>query len=433
VSEHPSAHELAAAFLAAGFCSRAERARVVRHLLTGCDTCLTRLRALKRRGQLPPLLRQLRSAGSSLLSGSELDYDRAFASAEKTLSFFVDQGKPIVGPPGELLAELGLPGNGCEEPAPTTRAHQLAIPFLTRWLVEKSHSLRFTDPEEMLHWAIMAQLAAEGCSAQAAGSEMKRADLRAAAKAQLSNALRVLGRAEEAYDLMKSAWRELERGTGDSELRAAVFAKTTSLLTFQRNFQLAIELSLEACATYLQLGMRHHSASVRVVGANAMLYDGDAERASRALQEALPEIDPEEDSSLVLATRVNLVRCYVDLGEPAKALAVHRVWPKIRQRVEPLLLLRMDWQEALLLDKLGDYAAAARMLGQARRGYMDRRLAREAVLATSHLARTLEELGERERAACLFDETAEWIQRMSFGPETSQFFAELQRKSPASA
>lgn len=431
--DHPTLPELAA-FLAAGRQGRAATSTVVRHLLAGCDTCLELLRALDSNGQLPRTPRRPRPSGPPRREQPRFDYERAFATAEKTLSFFLDRGEPVSNPPGELLAELGFPMESLNEAQAGSRDRRLAIPFLTRWLVEKSHSLRFTDPEEMLHWAHLASLTAESCSAMIAGSEGKRADLQAVAKAQFGNALRVLGRVEEAEDLLKSAWRNLERGTGDPELRATIFAKTTSLLTVQKNFPMAIDLALEASATYQKLGMHHHSASVRVVGANAMLYAGDPELASRELQQALPEIDPEEDPTLVLATRINLVRCYVDLGEPAKALAAHRAWPKIRRQVEPLLLLRMDWQEAFLLHTLGDTSAAARMFGQARRGYMDRRLAREAILATSHLVRALEELGERERASCIFDETARWIQRMGFGPDASQFFAELRATaSPTSS
>jgi tetratricopeptide (TPR) repeat protein len=366
-----------------------------------------------------------------LLSTPELDYDRAFAAAERTLSFFLDQGKPVVNPPGELLAELGLPEESYDEVAASSRTNRRAIPFLTRWLIEKSHSLRFTDPEEMLHWALMARLAAHGCSREAAGNEWRLADLRAEAEAQFSNALRVLGRVAEAEECIRGAWRTLERGTGDPEVRATVFGKTTSLLTVKRDFQLAIDLSLEVSKIYMDLGSRHRSAAATINGALAMLYDGDPERAARELWQALSKIDPEEDPTLIVATRINLVRCYIDLGEPAKALAARQHLPRIRGHVEPMVLLRMDWQEGLLLNALGEQGAAARMLGRVRRGYVERRLAREAIVVTRDLAKAFTEAGEAARASCLLDETADWLQRMGFGLETSQFFAELRATSSA--
>ncbi len=416
--EHPSAQELAA-FLAAGCSARAERSRIVRHLLAGCGTCLSRLEALDPKGQLP---RPLRAQGSEtpLTPNAELDYERAFAAAERTLGFFLADGKPLAGPPGALLAELGLPGAAASD-----RANRLAIPFLTRWLIEKSHSLRYTDPREMLHWALMGRLAAEGCSAVATGSEAKRADLRADAEAQLSSSLRVLGRIEDAESCMRTAWRELERGTGDAEVRAMVFSQTTSLLTLQKEFQLAIDLSAAAASTYLELGMKNRSAIAKVTGATALLYSGDPERASRILMGTLHEIDSEEDPTLALVVRNNLARCYLDLGEPAKALTIHRGGQEIRQDLEPLILLRRDWQEGLLLHSLGEGTAATRTLGRVRRGYVERRLAREAIVVTRDLVRTLAEIGEGERASSLLEETAEWMRGMSFGPETWQFFDEL--------
>jgi len=55
-------------------------------------------------------------------------------------------------------------------------------------------------------------------------------------------------------------------------------------------------------------------------------------------------------------------------------------------------------------------------------------------VVTGDLARTLEEMGEREQASRLLDDTAQWLQRASFGPEMSRFFAELRAtSSPASS
>jgi len=267
------------------------------------------------------------------------DYSGAFDNAERTLDFFLDHGQPVDSPPGELLAELGLPA---AERGGARSAARLAIPFFTRWLVEQSHSMRYSNPQKMLDCAIVARISAEGCSPQAAGNQAKRADLQAAAQAQLSTSLRVLGRVAEAEECMRSAWAQLERGTGDPEVRATVLGKTTSLLTLQKDFQLAIDLSIEVSATYAHLGMWHRSAVAKVTGAIAMLYSGRPEQASRALQQALPEIDPREDPTILHITRHNLVRCYIDLGEPAKALAAYQGWPSIRHRFEPLIRLRTD-------------------------------------------------------------------------------------------
>lgn len=360
------------------------------------------------------------------------DYSGVFEAAEQRLSFFLDRGEPVRSPPDELLAELGLP-EASHEATAARRASRLAIPFLTHWLIEKSHSLRYTDPQEMLEWALMARVAAQGCSREAARNEWRLADLQAEAEAQLSNSLRVLGRIAESEDCIQGAWQLLERGTGDPEIRATVFGKTTSLLTLKKDFQLAIDLALEVSKIYTDLGSTHRSAVTRMNGALAMLYSGDPERAARELQRALPQIDPEEDPTLILAARINLVRCYIDLGEPAKALATQRQIPSLRGQLEPMILLRMEWQEGLLLHSLGEQTAAARMLTRVRRGYIERRLAREAIVVTHDLAKALTEAGEAKRASDLLEDTALWIQRGGFGPEVERFFSELRAASAAAS
>jgi tetratricopeptide (TPR) repeat protein len=425
--DHPSHQELAA-FLAASRSGSTGRSRIVRHLLAGCEVCRRRLQAIDPGHPLARPLGRRRPPADRGGSPSP-DYSAAFDNAERTLDFFLDQGQPVESPPGELLAELGMPAVEWAGIA-GHRAARHAIPFFTRWLVEQSHRLRYSNPEQMLDCALVGRLAAEGCSPQAVGSQAKRADLRASAEAQLSTALRVLGRVEEAEECMRSAWTHLERGTGDPEIRATVLDKTTSLLTLQKDFQLAIDLSIEVSATFASLGMWHRSAVAKVTGAIAMLYSGRPEHASRALRQALPEIDAREDPTILHITRHNLVRCYFDLGETERALATYQGWPRIPLRLEPLIQLRTDWQQALLLAALGERLSAVRILDQVRRGYVERRLAREVIVVTGDLARTLEEMGERERASYLLEDTADWIEHGSFGPEMTRFFAELRTGNP---
>ncbi|HEY8019847.1 MAG TPA: tetratricopeptide repeat protein [Thermoanaerobaculia bacterium] len=425
--EHPSTQQLAA-FLAADRRSRSEPSRVVRHLLAGCDTCLARLRELDTRGQLPRPLPGSRWSLSRPASEGQFDYSRTLARAERTIDLFFTNGRPVEAPPGILLAELGLPVESAQF-APGGE-FQTAIPFLTRWLIEKSHAIRYSNPEEMLHWALMARVAACGCTPDSAGSKAKLSDLRAEAEAQCSNALRVLGRLVEAEDTMKMAWRYLERGTGNPELRAAVFARTASLLTLQRKFQAASELAHEASVYFEDLGMKHRSASAEVTGAIATLYSGDPEQASRLFCRLLPKIPRREDPSLFLAARINLVACYVDLGKLPEARQAYRALPPTNPDSEPLILLRMEWQKGLLLNALQERISASQTLGRVRKAYIERRLAREAIVVTRDLMRTFEHLGEGGKAAILREETASWLQSMKFGAEASRFFQELQQ--PAS-
>src|SRR5262249_11090776 len=179
--------------------------------------------------------------------------------------------------------------------------------------------------------------------------------------------------------------------------------------------------SEEAALTFSALGMSHRSASAKISGAVAVLYDGDPDRASRAFWESLQDIDVKEDPTLLLAARINLVRCYVDLGRPAGVRRAYQVLQQTKLGNAPLVALRLEWQKGLVLNVLDERAEAARTLGRVRSAFIERRLAREAIVVTRDLAQTFEHLGESERASSLRTETASWLQRMNFGSETSRF------------
>ncbi len=313
------------------------------------------------------------------------DYESSFTGAGRSLHDFLARGREAEAAPESLMAELtALPQ---EDQAAAASETRYAHPDFVRHLVEASHALRYQDPAGMLHLAELARQAAASCGLDAAGSEGRLSDLRAQAWRQYGNALRVLGRLPEAEEAFVTAKSYLDAGTRDPLQRARLSTQTASLRYFQRRFAEAIELAEEAGLVYEELGDTHSFASSMVQKAIACLYAGEAEDAVRVLNQAIPLIDADGDPHLLLAACHNLVRCYIDLGRPEQALSIYFETRVLYKRFsDPLIRLRLAWQEGQLLRDMGHLQAAEGVLLQARQGFVERQLHYEAALISLDLA-----------------------------------------------
>ncbi len=345
----------------------ARNTRLVRHLLAGCNPCRENLHtAVANR------------------TGS-YDYDAAFAGAQRALSAFLAPDQVSAASPEALMAVLAaLPA---EEQARAIGESRYAHPAFIRHLIGVSHGLRYQDPAQMLHLAELARIAAESCKVETVGSEERLSDLRAQVCRQYGNALRILGRLPESEEAFAKAQRFLDAGTMDPLLRARLYTQTASLRYFQRRFPEAVGLAEEAEQIYAELGETHSLASTMVQKAIASLYAGEAEDAVRILNQAIPLIDPDGDPHLLLAACHNLVRCYIDLGRPEQALSIYfETRDLYRKFSDPLIRLRVSWQEGQLLRDMGHLRASEGVLLEARQGFVDRNLLYEAALISLDLA-----------------------------------------------
>lgn len=416
LQNHPSEQDLA--LFLHGSPPPGGSTQVVRHLLAGCGECRRRLAAIGwSRDRLERLVRLPRAQESENEDrqprAGGLDYDRAFVRAETTLSAFLDRGRPVEQPPQALLAELfPLPSDERAEPTDQQRA----IPQLVRWLIERSHAVRYRDTEEMLHLARLARLAVEVCSVKAAGSPQKLADLRIQAWGHFANTLRVCGRLEEAEQAFAIAETCLPDGTGDPMIEALLLEQLGSHSTSRRCFTRAVELLERAENLYQEVGVRWRRARARILKAIAMVYSGEPEEASRLLRQAIPMIEPDEDPYLLLAARHNLVYCLIDLDRTEEALAVyHEIRELNRQFTDPLIQLRNTWQEGKLLRELGHLFPAEEKLLQARRGFMARGLAYEVAVVSLDLADVYAKMGCAAEVNQLVSETLPIFRALRIG------------------
>jgi tetratricopeptide (TPR) repeat protein len=250
----------------------------------------------------------------------------------------------------------------------------------------------------MLHLADLGRLAAEACTAETTGSVPKLADLRALAWRQYGNALRVSGRMREAEEAFTKAQQFCEHGTGDPPLRADLLARVGSLRIFQRRFDEATALDDEAIRIYSELGETRSVVPIMVQKAIAQIYAGEPAAAVSTLNRAVPLIDNEDDPHLLLAACMNLVVAYLTMGEPEQALSLYFEARGLFQDFQdPLVALRVAWQEGLLLRDLGHAQAAEAALLRARDGFLERELLYEVAVVSLDLSEVYLRLGEIEK------------------------------------
>jgi tetratricopeptide (TPR) repeat protein len=371
-------------------------ARIIRHLLGECVPCRERLTTMgwskERLGSL------IQAAASAEASPEQIvrpayDYSRAFAQANQAVSAFLAPEPAMVENAQSLLADLDALTAG-ERLERVKSGGPFTAPALVRLLADRSYALRYKDAADMLHFAELARIAAEGCSPGQAGGEMRLADLRTRAWGQLASALRVSDRPREAEAALNTAQEYRERGTGDPALRAWMIERISSLLLFQGRFNEAIERYEEAGQIYEELGQSDKLAGIMVYKAVAFIYSGEAERAVPILNQAIPLISHEEDPHLLFAACHNLIWCYVDLDRPEQALMLYNEARELYQEFDdPLILLRATWQEGRLLRDLGHLRAAETTLLHARKGFVEKELIHEVALTSLDLAAVYVKLG----------------------------------------
>lgn len=404
--EHPTRIEIEHLLRSGPSRKNGQAVHVVRHLLANCAHC--------------------KSQARNISEAKNYDYSRTFAEAERSLAAFFAQGPPPEAPPEILLSELERLSPD-EQKQLVTREGRYAHPLVVERLIELSHTKRYKSTEEMLHFAQLAHLAAEACSAEMTGSEEQLFDLKARGWIQIANALRVCNRFDEADKAFTEATRCHEEGTGDPLLHARLFEQIASLRTYQGRYPQAIELAEEAGEVYRELDEKHSLASTMIQSAVASLYANEPEEAIRILNEAIPLIDHEKNPHLLLAACHNLVVSYVALDRPEQALSLYFETRSLYKDFEDdLILLRAGWQEGQLLRDLGHLQAAETALLQARKGFMERNLSHEVALVSLDLAWVYVKLGRIEQLKQTVTEAIPIFQALRVGREAIAALLQLQ-------
>jgi tetratricopeptide (TPR) repeat protein len=361
-----------------------------------------------------------RLASGSSRPISSLSYDGAFAATEEMVALLSSYSSL------DSLSEL----LSSHETRPRFPENHRSVPRLVKWLVASSHAFRYDDLDKMLDLANMARLAADACTPSAASSQQKLADLRVRAWGQFGNALRVRGLLQEAEDAINTAHRYQAAGTGDPEIRGRLLQQTVSLHIHATRFQDAAQTADEASKTFVRLGQFHQYASTLVQKAISCMWSGDPKESFRLLKKALPLIDPDDEPELLLAARQNLLLCYMELEMAREAdLLLRETEELFTDFRNPLILLRLEWNEGKLLRDLGDLQAAEQKLSRARDGFLYWQLPYELAEISLDLSEVYLRQGALQKVAQIAREMIPLCRALQLGREVLAFLLHAREAS----
>ncbi|HKH46271.1 MAG TPA: hypothetical protein VKM72_16545 [Thermoanaerobaculia bacterium] len=367
---------------------------VVRHLLTGCATCCQWLQAA---GGSGPRLQRFARLAADTINHRGYDYQPAFTAVKHRLAAFFAPEAPPADSPKNLLSEISHLSD--EDQVRSIAADsRFWHPEIVRSLIDRSHIVRYEDPQKMLHLAQLARISAESCPVEVVGSAERLADVKVQAWGHLGNSFRVCGQLQEAEEALITARNYRRQGTGDPTLHARMLEQWASLRYFQRRFDESMDLADEAGKIYKEIEDPQRLAGSLLHKAIAAIYAGQTEPAIQILNQAIPLIDPEESPQLLFAACHNLIRCYIDAEKPEQALSLYFEARDLYREVDghTTLLLRAAWQEGQILRDLGHLQAAEVALRRARQGFLDQELLYEVALVSLDLAAVYVRLGKTE-------------------------------------
>jgi tetratricopeptide (TPR) repeat protein len=361
---------------AAGTATREERRGIVRHLLADCLEC--------RRG----ILQTVRGGG-----GSPEEYQQAITKAfERAVAGA--RANSHSSPVQSLLTELDRQPFLRRETLVRNHPRYQSIELLEA-LIQRSFALRFSDYDEMLKDAQLAVCLAQHLDeSPARRNSVQGAEAKIRSWCYYANALRILGRHDEAATAFEQTMVLLRDGKSRRELEAEVFDHMASLRMNERHFDEANELLERAAASYRDSKNRENLGRVLLKASLNLMYASRPAQALGILLEATPLINAQADPSLAIAAITVAVRCYLDENQPDQALGVFLLGRDLFQaQSEPLILMKVSWTEAMVLMAHGHLEAARTLLEQIRNDYIKRALHYYSALASLDLALVLTQMG----------------------------------------
>lgn len=392
---HPQSAELERFLL--GELSARDAARVVGHLLTGCESCRRRMEPLAGIALHPELV-----PDTPVQVGSEYDFPlfRAFAAARRYAAALVLERRE---------SECDRRDSPLRE-VPMPKVFAAEAQALRNWerckaLLARSGELRFSDPEGMLAAASLAVGLAERIAPEFRGPQAL-ADLQAQAWAAQGNARRVVGDLKEAdADLARALERSVQ-GTGDPRLLARLMDLTASLRIAQRRFEEASQLLDWVFSIHSELGESHEAGRALIGKSNTAAYALDLEEAVRLLGQSLELMDADRDPHLVLNVVHNLAYHFVDDGR-------HEEARRLLDRSQALYAAygghidrtKARWLDGRIALGLGDPDGAEQIFREVRSGLEEIGLPYDMALVSLELAAIWLKQGRTGEILTLLDET----------------------------
>lgn len=356
-----------------GRLTRTQSRALVRHLLTGCETCLSLASRTPSTADANPAL--------------AAEYSRAFDRARQEVARrqVVLAAEQAQAP--ELLAEL------LQHPFDRQQLLLAGSPRFQTWalcerLLDATRDAGFQDPAKALELARLAIAASESLATVFYG-EARCKDLAARSWAIAGNAERIRSDFRAAEKSFQKAERLLKEGTGDPLEKAGVLLLKASLLGNQQRFAEAYRVLDRVLALGEKYGDLHLCGKAMIArGFLCGVAQEPPEEANRWLSAGLERIDAAAEPRLVVAAQHNLVLHLTESGRTSEAVQLlERTRPLYVLLGDRMNLLRLRWIEGKLAIAQGKLARAESLLQEVRRELVEQEIGYDAALVCLDLAR----------------------------------------------
>jgi tetratricopeptide (TPR) repeat protein len=238
-------------------------------------------------------------------------------------------------------------------------------------LLERSWSLRFDDPRQMVQLCELASVVAAGLSAGRYGGERVR-DFQCRAAIELANAYRVIGRPAEAQAALNEALEFFRMGTQDRLMAARLFVIQAQVSGDRRNFETAMAAFDSAIKVYRDHGEPHQVGDTLIKKGMYCGYACRLDEALKLLTEGLALIDPATHPELALLAVHNLANILVDSAKYREARTLlWRNLPLYQRYGGRVLRLRLRLLEGRIHAGIEEPERAERDFEEARRGFAE--------------------------------------------------------------
>lgn len=388
-----------------------ERARsVVAHLLHGCASCQAEIR---RRHELELNEEAAEGFSRDLTPEEDAAYDEVLDRAFTQVARWGEDACQVTARTREALALVEEKGTL----ALVEGAQRIQGPPMVDALLEKSWSLRHESPEQMVEYALCAVLAATNLDTRRIGAE-RVADCRSRAYGVLGNALRVVGRLEEAQRALDRGYELHLEGSRDPLEGARLLDFQASLYSARRQFADACKVLESIYQVYRRQGQDHLAGRALISKGIYTGYDGDTQQALDLLTEGLSLLDRSRDTELVAMALHNRAYLLAELGRYREARKLlFEIRPVQEIAGKRINLLKIRALEGRINLGLGQLERAERDFLEARQGFQKAGLPFQAALAGFELALTRSGLGRRLEARQDVLEAAEVFLDLNIGRE----------------
>ncbi len=352
----------------------AERRKVLKHLLSGCESC---------RATVAPKIRLIHDNRPSEFSISRVlanvaDLERQM-NQERTLA--AEQFREFLRHPSARQWTL------------VRNSARYDSWSFCELLLDAGFEAIFDDPHRSLDLCRMGVAIAERLSCESYG-ERAVADLRARAWGRTANSLRATSDLAGADQALATAARHLKSGSGEPLEEAEHLYFTASLHRAERRLEEALRTIHRSRRIYRMVGDTHLEGRSLMCEAAIRDLRGEIEESVTCCRLARQQVDPERNRRLAIAAHHNLVWQLMCAGRAEEAMTeLEALRPAYHEFDDRMLLLKLRWMEARLAKDLGRPEESERAFREAHEGFVEARIPYEAASVALDLAVLLAEQG----------------------------------------